>query len=416
MYAMNKHNALIICYLLISFSIKAQTSISADDLFKNARSAAFEEKNYDKAKQFAYEALQISPSYSDIEIFLGRLCTWNKQYDSARYHFSKVLNTDSANKDASIAYTDLEYWNDNFAEALRVCNLALNIDSSSEELLLRKVKILNAEKNYKEASIVIDKLLKINKSNPAAIALANKLRDARAVNKVSVSYDHSSFNKQFDKPWQFASISYSRLTKRGTIIARINYANRFNTNGVQGEVDAYPHISKTFYSYINFGYSEDVGVFPKFRGGFSLYANLPKSFEAEIGMRYLYFTSPTSIYTTYIGKYYKNFLFGARTYITPSNSSVSQSYSLSARYYLKGADDYIGLTAGSGISPDDNNQNIQIGNKLNKLSSKKISANFDHTFLKRNIISLSASLINQEYQPSLKGNQVDISIGLSHRF
>ena len=130
---MNKHNALIICYLLISFSIKAQTSISADDLFKNARSAAFEEKDYDKAKQFAYEALQISPSYSDIEIFLGRLCTWNKQYDSARYHFSKVLNTDSANKDASIAYTDLEYWNDNFAEALRVCNLALNIDSSSEE-------------------------------------------------------------------------------------------------------------------------------------------------------------------------------------------------------------------------------------------------------------------------------------------
>ena len=196
----------------------------------------------------------------------------------------------------------------------------------------------------------------------------------------------------------------------------MNYANRFNANGVQGEVDAYPHISRIFYSYINFGYSNIVGVFPKFRAGFSLYANLPNSFEAELGTRYLYFTNATTIYTAYVGKYYKNFLFSARTYITPSNGSISQSYSIAARYYLKGTDDYIGLTMGTGISPDDNNQNIQFNSKVARLSSKKISADFDHTFLKWNIISLSAGLINQEYLPSVKGNQIDLTIGLSHRF
>ena len=413
---MKKRKALIIFYLSLSFCVKAQTSVSADHLFKSAQVAAFDENNYEKAKQIASQALEISPSYSEIEIFLGRLCTWKKQYDSARYHFSKVLAADPTNEDASVAYTDLEYWNDHYAEALNICNRALEMDSASEELLLRKAKILNAEKNYKQASITVNKLLKINKNNTAAISLANQLEDAAAINKVSASYDHSSFNKQFDKPWHFTSISYSRLTKRGTMIARLNYATRFSSNGVQGEVDAYPHISKTFYSYVNFGYSEDVGVFPKYRAGFSLYANLPKSFEAEVGMRYLYFTSSTNIYTAYIGKYYKSFLFGARTYITPSNGSASQSYSLSATYYLKGADDYIGLSAGSGISPDDNNQNIQIGNKLNKLSSKKISANFDRTFLKRNIISVGAGLINQEYQPSVHGTQFDVSIGISRRF
>ena len=157
-------------------------------------------------------------------------------------------------------------------------------------------------------------------------------------------------------------------------------------------------------------------MFPKYRAGFSLYANLPKSFEAEVGLRYLYFSSSTCVYTASVGKYYKSFLFTARTYITPSNGEVSQSYSIAGRYYFKGADDYIGLKLGTGISPDDNNQNIQFNNKQNKPTSKQVSASFNHTFLKWNIVSVSAGLINQEYRPSVKGNQLNLSVGLSHRF
>jgi YaiO family outer membrane protein len=408
---------LIFTFLLLSSSLaKAQTSLSSDELFKNAREAAFENKDYNKARQLAYQALEISPAYADIDIFLGRVYSWSSEYDSARYHFTKVLNANPANEDASIALIDLEYWNDHYDNALEICNRALTMDSTSEELLLRKAKILNATKKYKEAGIIVKALSKSSHHNSAVLALANSLKDAVAVNKLSISYDHTSFDKQYDQPWHLASIAYSRLTKLGSFIVRMNYANRFNSSGVQGEVDAYPHISRTFYSYVNFGYSNNVGVFPKFRAGFSLYANLPHSFEAELGTRYLYFTSPTTIYTAYIGKYYKNFLFSARTYITPSNGDISQSYSLAARYYLKGVDDYIGLTMGTGISPDDNNQNIQFNTKAARLSSKKISADFDHTFLKWNVISFSAGLINQEYLPSVKGNQIDLTIGLSHRF
>jgi YaiO family outer membrane protein len=130
----------------------------------------------------------------------------------------------------------------------------------------------------------------------------------------------------------------------------------------------------------------------------------------------LYFTSGTKIYTASLGKYWSNFLFTARTYLTPSSNNISQSYHFSARYYLKGADDYIGLSVGSGISPDDNNQNIQFSNKENQLSSKKISADFNHTFLKWNIISISTGIINQEYKPSETGNQFNVSVGLSRRF
>lgn len=409
-----KNRSLIIIVSLLSscLFLKAQTS---DELFKNAREAAFDHKDYDKAKQLAFQALEISPAYADIEIFLGRIYTWNKQYDSARYHFSKVLGTAPINEDASIAYTDLEYWNDNYNAALNICNRALAVYPASEALLLRKAKILNATKKPAEASIITDQLLKNNNHDSAAMALAATIKNAAKVNMLSVSYANSSFDKQFDKPWQFASISYGRYTKLGSVIGRINYANRFGENGVQGEIDAYPHISKTFYSYVNFGYSDNVGVFPNYRAGFSLYANLPKSFEAEAGLRYLYFSSATYIYTFYVGKYYKNFLFSARTYMTPSNAGISQSYTLAARYYFKGADDYIGISAGKGLSPDENTQVILFNSK-NRFSSEQISAKYSHTFLKWNVISISAGLINQEYQNSVYGNEFDVSVGLSHRF
>lgn len=412
-----KKPALTIIFIVLSFTLlKAQETASSDEIFKNARDAAFEDKNYAMAKQLAFQALKISPAYADIEIFLGRVYAWNNQYDSARYHFSKVLNTDPVNEDASIAYADLEYWDEHYEKALDICNAALSSYPASQLLLIRKAKNLNALKKYNEASRIADDILKVDKGNKDAFALALAIKNERAVNKISIGYDHSSFDKQFNKDWNFVSFSYGRKTKLGTVIARMNYASRFGSDGVQGEVDAYPRISKTFYSYVSFGYSGNVGVFPKYRAGFSLYANLPESFEAEVGLRYLNFTSATNVYTFALGKYYKSFLFNARTYLTPSDGSLSQSYSLAAHYYFKGADDFISLSIGTGISPDDNNQNIQFSNKQNKLSSKKISGTFSHTFLKWNIISLGAGLINQEYQPFVKGNQLNLSVSLTHRF
>jgi YaiO family outer membrane protein len=373
----------LIFFLFLSSLLKAQTT---DELFKDARDAAYKTKDYDKAKQFAFLALQKSPDYSEIAVFLGRVYTWNNQYDSARYQFSKVLDHGPAIEDASVAYADLEYWSKHYEAAIKICDSGLTDYPASEPLLLRKAKSLNAMKN------------------------------AAAVNKISLVYDYTYFDKEFVKPWQLTSLSYSRSTELGSVIGRVNLANRFGENGIQGEVDAYPRINKIFYCYVNVGYSGNVGVFPNVRAGYSLYAKLPESFEAEAGIRYLYFTSATFIYTFAIGKYYKNFLFTARTYQTPSDFGLSQSYSLSARYFLRGADDYIGLSMGSGISPDETNQAALFNGKQYTFPSKQISASFYHTFLKWNILSLGVGEINQAYEEGVKGNQVDVWAGFSHRF
>jgi YaiO family outer membrane protein len=412
---MIKQLSIILILVFFSFKLFSQDSTTSDGLFQRARTAAFDEKNYPKAIELSKKALAISPNYSDIRIFLGRVYTWSNQYDSAKAAFEYVLGYAPDNEDASTAYTDLEYWNDNNEAALGVANNGLKHHPNSEALLVRKARIFYALRRYQESAAVIDAVLKLNKNNTEARALSERIKEAVAKNRIGVSYDFTTFDKQFADPWHIISIDYGRQTKLGSFTARINYANRFKNSGVQYEIDAYPRINKTFYSYVSFGYSGDVGVFPKYRAGASLYINLPKSFEAEVGTRYLYFSDATWIYTLYLGKYYKSWLFGARTYLTPSANNISQSYNVMARYYYGGADDYLHFNIGTGISPDDRPSAILLNSNY-KLQSNRASLAWKKSFNKLNVIAINGGWVNQEYLPKTKGNQFDIGISYQRRF
>ena len=395
-------------------SLFAQQQLSSDELFQQARTAAFDKKNYPLATELSKKALIISPDYSDIRIFLGRVYTWWNKTDSGRECFKEVLDLEPGNEDAASAYADLEYWNDNPSEALLICENGLTFHPQSKVLLLKRAKNLIELKRYKDASDGLAGLLKIDPKNAEARSLLEKIKDQRAKNKIGISYDLATFDKQFDDPWHIVSLDYSRNTKAGSFIGRVNYANRFKTNALQFEADAYPRISKTFYSYVNVGISDKSGVFPQYRSGFSLYANLPKSFEAEAGLRYLYFSDATWIYTSSIGKYFKNYWFNFRTYITPATESVSNSYTFTTRYYFKETN-YFGVALGTGISPDETANNIQLAN-LYKLKSYKVSADYRNTFGTLNTILLSFSILKQEYLPKVTGNEFLFSVGYQRRF
>jgi YaiO family outer membrane protein len=400
--------------LINSNALFAQEQLSSDQLFQKARSAAFDQKDYAFAIQLSKEALNISPDYVDIRIFLGRVYNWSDKIDSAIICFEKVLNESPENEDAVSAYVDLEYWNDNSLQALSICEKGLQFHPESKILLLKKAKCLSDLKRFKEANTVLSGLLKIDSKNSEARSLLEKIKDQSAQNRIGISYDFVKFDKQFDDPWHIVSVDYSRSTGIGSFTARMNYANRFKTNGVQIEADAYPRISKIFYAYLNAGISNERGVFPEFRTGFSLYANLPKSFEAEAGFRYLKFSDVTWIYTGSVGKYFKNYWFNIRTYIVPDSRAVSNSYTFTSRYYYKGTD-YFGVALGSGISPDDVENNVQLTN-LYKMKSYKVSADYKNTFHKMNSILLGFSFIQQEYQPKVTGHQYQASVGYQRRF
>ncbi len=146
MFKSNRFTALLSCCFSLIFCVTynhaaAQDTLSADGLFQMARKAAFEENNYPKAKVYCNKVLEISPAYTDVTIFLGRLYSWNKQYDSARMSFQKALDQKADYADASVAYADMECWAGNNNEALKIINTALAYHPQSSELLLRKAKV-----------------------------------------------------------------------------------------------------------------------------------------------------------------------------------------------------------------------------------------------------------------------------------
>jgi YaiO family outer membrane protein len=406
---------LLLLLLVIFKTLTAQTTTNTDDLFKQARSAAVDQKNYPLAISLSKQALEKSPDYTDISVFLGRVYTWTGKTDSARVVFTAVMAKDPQNEDAALAFGNLEYWNDRSGKALEIVNAGLKFHPTSEDLLLLKGKALKDLRRYKEADSTLNALIKADPKNIAARSLEDVVK-LNSADRVSLSYDYISFNKEYLSPWNVVEFDYVKQTSLGSIVGTVNYAKRFGTDGLQLDVDAYPHISKVFYAYVSAAYSDDLTLFPRFQGGFSLYANLPAAFEAEAGFRFLYFTTPTWVYTAAIGKYYGNFRFTLRTFLTPSYGSLSNSYSLDTRYYFGGQYDYVALKIGTGISPD-SPQNILLYNNgiTYRLNSNDIGATYYRTF-KRNIFFASVSLEHQEYRFQTWGNQLDIGIGYQRSF
>ena len=400
----------IVAFLLLCVHVQAQKEPTSEDLFLQARTTAFDKKDYAKARELCREALSKSPNYTDIEVFLGRLYTWDQMRDSARLVLLSALSKNPSSFDAHNALVDLEYWSGDSPKALAYANSALILNPVSEELLLKKTKILIDLQDYEEAYRTIDTLLHVNRGNTEAFVYAERIKDLTRINTIGTSYDYEHFDKVFD-PWHAVAVSYSRKTAIGSITGRINYANRFLKDGVQFEVDAYPRFMSGFYAYVNFGYS-NATIFPKFRYGLSLYYSLPLSFEIDAGIRYLEFpTSKTDIYTFALGKYYSAFWFSFRTFIIPKGNTASYSYTLITRYYLTDADNYLALSLGTGISPDERSLN-----NPNLLISKKIGVDYNFRITKRQTLSLTAGYIYEEYFANSFRNKINFGLGTQFSF
>lgn len=404
----------LVLFIILPLQIYSQQTLSADDLFLKARTAAFENKDYPTSIALAKEALEKAPNYTDISVFLGRVYTWNKDPESARAVFEGLSQRGVQDEDYFIAYASLEYWNDQYTKSIEILDQGLSYHPQSEALLLLKAKVYFADKQYAEAENAVKKVLEINNKNTEAVNLAVRINELNSKNAIGITYNYSHFDKQFDHDWHIVGVSYKRVTSIGSVILRGNYASKFGQSGTQLELEAYPRLSPMFYLYVGGAYSGDVGIFPKYRTGVSLNANLPHSFEAEIGYRQLYFTDNIWLYTASVGKYYKNFWFNLRAYLTPDNSNISQSYTATVRYYTRSAQDYLAFQIGSGISPEENRNNL-LGNDAYKLKTFKIGAEYNFS-VKSNLFSIGTMYYNQEYLPHTTGSQFDVNLGYTVKF
>ena len=333
-----------------------QGKIDLDDLLKEARTLSFQ-GNRKEAQEILMSILEEKPLYHDVRVFLGQLYAWDKEYDSARKELQKVLEDKPNYFDALIALIDVEYWTDNLSLGLIYCNQGLRTYPNHEEFLLRKAKILVSMEDLKAASKNIKQLLETNPSHKEALQLLDNIKFSSQLYAASVRYIFDRFERSESDigPWHLLSLELSRKFGLGSIIGRVNYADRNfgsgSKSGTQFEVDAYPEIKKGMYAYLNAGYSSS-SFFPKYRFGSELYSALPVSFEISLGIRYLDFSGVNVlIYTGNLGKYYKNYWFSFRPFVTSKSSDIFFSGIILMRRYFADEDNYLTLLFGFGSTP-----------------------------------------------------------------
>ena len=386
---------------------------NVDSAFQHARTLAFSAK-YVEAISLCKKILEKSPDYQDVKVLLGRVYFWNDQKDSAISTLSETIKLNPY-PDAYIALSDILRWSDQPLQALNIAEEGLHYFPATNELIVCKIKALDDLKKYKEAYLLSDSLLSVKGTDPDLRQLAETIKIRMAKNSCSLSYDFDYFDKQFPDPWHMLSVSYGRQTNYfGRVTARINYANRFATNSAQVEMDAYPSFGRKMYAYLNAGYSKNA-IFPNYRWGVSLYRNFPLAFEGEIGMRALYFLKTTILYVASIGKYAGNFWFSFRpTFIaSESGNRFSQSYSFITRYYYNTTFDYITLTLGYGLEPDDRSRETLLQNP--GLKRGRIQLSVQKIVNQVHVFSISAGVLRGEYIQGKRNIGTTIFTGISYQ-
>jgi len=332
-----------------SFSQQKVFNGNPDTAFEKARELAFN-KQRKQAQDSLLFILTKYPDYLDIRSFLASTYSWDGSYKKARKEFAYVLNKNGKRKTDWIAAINNELWGEAPFNALDLTSKALKHYPNDVDLLLLKAKAEENSNNPEEALRTVKAVLKDHPKNQKTNYYKQRLINSLSLNTVGFSSSVDLYAKNDRDPMQYHTIKYARQTKYGSITGKVNMNRRFQTNGVQYEVDMYPRIIKGLYAYVSAGVS-NTSLFPSVRYGGELFKSLPKSFEISLGFRGLKYTETTTIYTGSVGWYTGNSYWSFRTYMTPGDDGLSKSGTLNYRKYRSDADNYFSISAGIGFSP-----------------------------------------------------------------
>ena len=362
------------------------------------------------------ERLEQDPGDNEIRVFYGVVNSWEGNWDESREALTQVLAANPTHSDALPALINTELWSDHPQRAEELAREATQRMPENLGFLLLHARTLRELNRNREALATLDALLAKDPGNEDALQLRRRMQDTTGLWYAEVTHYYNWFSSDQDGQHETSLQLRRGDTPFGSIIGRFSNARRFGDNSNQIELDAYPSIRPGTYAYLNFGGSPDANLYPQYRVGFDVYQSLPKSLEVSGGYRRLSFSnSAVNIYTAWVGKYYGDWLFGARTYLTPDDATgLSRSVTLLARKYFgsDGLFDYIDFRAGTGVSLDQ----IRTTNEIAQLNSKSFRIQMNRTVSRHWAFDVLFSLNRFDRAGLSTINQYEISSSLYFKF
>jgi len=357
------------------------------------------------------ESVAASPENSDARTLLGTVLSWEGRYDEARLELDIVLTASPTHGDALPAMINVELWSNHPGRAQELASRGLRNRPKDVGMLLAEARALGALNRVTDASETLDRLLVIDPRNDEAREMRRRLQASLRLWEARVDASYDAFSDR-RVAWRESQVSVSRSTPAGSILVRGSRAERFGLTDDQVEIEMYPRFRAGTYAYVAGAYSPHPLLYPQHRYAAELYQSLGAGFEVSAGFRRLAFEPGVTIYTGSLTKYYGNWLFTERLFVTPDSGDTSPSLHSSFRRYFGGRGTYVGLRYGRGHWRDEP-RNI---NDFEVLNSNVVAA--DAAVILRGHFELSVtgsySRENRVEQSDLQ--QYSLSTGLGFRF
>ncbi|MCF8335330.1 MAG: YaiO family outer membrane beta-barrel protein, partial [Bacteroidales bacterium] len=391
---------------------------SPQEQFRTARQLAFNQET-EKARALCYDLLSQKPDHHDARVLIGRTLAWDQMYDSARTELKKVYQQMPRHYDCLNTLIDLERWSNNLTTSLQYTNRGLEFYPNDEQFLYKKAEILNRLEQTGKAVQTLNLLLSINPAHEQGNKLHGQLKPG-ILKEAGVTHYFDFFKKPWIKRWHIVALQGKLNFENTPLIARINYgklihsgASYSRSNNFQYRVDAYPRITPSDYLFINFAYSGS-GLFPKIQYAGEWFHNFNRGFEASAGFRRMTWAEPLLFYTASVGKYYRNYWFSLRTFVTPNEKTTGQSYMLSARRYLATSKDYLGLKLQYGTSPENPSYLMDLP-EIVRLKTLGFRFTYQKNW-KNWLLRLGLGYQNQEYEENTTRDNINTEIRLIYQF
>ena len=338
----------LILFLLL---LTAQTVLSQvqdpDVLFSQARTAAFEKKDFKEAIRLASQALEIAPDYLDVKVFLGRVYIFNEQHDQGRPILIEVLNKDGSRKFARTTLIDSYLNKGEYLKADDYAAAGLRESPSDTDFMFKKALALEGQGNQRAAAIYFENIVDLDPTYPFVQQKLNELKKERLDWGVYTTFSNSQLNNNLD-PWNIGGVGLIRRSAYGTFSAEVNYGSRFGINDTEFQIIGYPVINSKTYAFVNAAFSNN-NFFPSYRLGASVYRVLPKRLETELGFRMLAFDA-NNVYqiTGSLKKFISRYRFSARGFFTTVNANTSLNGLIALRTYFNKITNYVEIRGGYG--------------------------------------------------------------------
>ncbi len=311
--------------------------------------------NWKLARKYCRQVLAEDPDHFEASLLMAQTFAFENKFDSARIISTKLHDVSPHNYDVLDLMVNIEIWNRKYKAAMTQVEKALAAYPNDENFLFKKAKIQYLAKDYKDALKTLDELLEINPNHEEGLALKNDILENHRYRDYVFVEDYFEF---FKEPYLsrklVTSTGISKWTKYGTYIAKVNMGEElpYKSLAFQYELEAYQQLFPTNYLYLDYAWSRN-SFFPEHRGAVEFFQRLPKGFEVSLGVRFLYWTDPTWIYTGSISWLHNKNYLAFRPFFSYQNSRWLDSYNLTYRRYFSDKEDYMYAMVGYGNYSDD---------------------------------------------------------------